>query len=84
MLKWDSEIEVSIKERILKKRSGNFGKSIRVTVKAVVGKSNGFFSKNYKENKFNVLLKKYGLYLKNCYEKKTSYELFFGYGCGSD
>ena len=70
LLKWDSEIEVSIKERILKKRSGNFGKSIRVTVKAVVGKSNGFFSKNYKENKFNVLLKKYGLYLKNCYEKR--------------
>lgn len=70
LLKWDSEIEVSIKERILKKRSGNFGKSIRVTVKAVVGKSNGFFSKNYKEDKFNVLLKKYGLYLKNCYEKR--------------
>lgn len=70
LLELDSDFEVTIKERSQVKKSGNVGKSIRVTVKAVSGKSNGFFSKNYQENKFNSLLKKYGLYLKNCYEKR--------------
>lgn len=70
LLELDPGFEVTIKERSQVKKSGNVGKSIRVTVKAVSGRSNGFFSKNYQENKFNSLLKKYGLYLKNCYEKR--------------
>lgn len=70
LLELDPDFEVTIKERLQVKKSGNVGKSIRVTVKAVSGRSNGFFSKNYQENKFNSLLKKYGLYLKNCYEKR--------------